>query len=463
MQRTDNVMTRPYHGRCPGRGPEVNLMRSSKIKPVQRHVCAALLTMALCLSGCSALTDVKATDVTDPDALANPAGAATLYAGAIATFTSAFAAYPIAQFLASGLIADEFITAPPQGSWADFDFRVLEEPGGQWPYEELQRARIAALQAIEGLRTNAPEPPSRIGEMFAYIGYVETFLGENMCSGIPLSALVDNEPVFGEQLTTAQMFEHAVSDFDSAAAYAGTSSEALNLARVGRGRALLNLARFGEAADAVRDVPTDFRLQVEMSATTTLEYNGYYYSAYLFSYVTVHDSEGTNGLNFVSANDPRVPLQLGEGNYGLPHYQLPKYSDPNAPVELASGIEARVIEAEAAYQENPSDVSAAGWLGILNELRATAITPALPPLDDPGDNVGREDLIFRERAFWLYATGHRHGDLRRLVRQYDRDVESVFPTGLTVHGIPYGQDVNIAPPERQETNPNYTGCLDREA
>lgn len=438
-------------------------MRSFEPRPVQRRVGAAWLAIALFLSSCDALTDVKATDVTDPDALSNPGGAATLYAGGIATFASAFAAYPVAQFLASGLIADEFITAPPQGSWASYDFRLLEEPGETWPYEELQRARIAALQAIEGLQLNAPEPQSSIGEMFAYIGYVETFLGENMCSGIPLSALVNNEPVFGEQFTTMQMFEQAVSDFDSAAAYAGTSGEALNLARVGRGRALLNLRRFGEAADAVRDVPTDFRWQVAMSATTTLEYNGYYYTAYLFSYVTVQDNEGTNGLNFVSANDPRVPLQLGEGDYGLAHYQLPTYDSPDAPVELASGIEARLIEAEAAYQENPGDLSATGWLGMLNELRATAISPGLPPLDDPGENMAREDLIYRERAFWLYGTGHRHGDLRRLVRQYDRDVESVFPTGFTVHGIPYGQDVNIAPPERQDNNPNYTGCFDRKA
>ena len=30
------------------------------------------------------------------------------------------------------------------------------------------------------------------------------------------------------------------------------------------------------------------------------------------------------------------------------------------------------------------------------------------------------DLLFSERAFWMFATGHRLGDMRRLIRQYGR-------------------------------------------
>jgi len=39
------------------------------------------------------------------------------------------------------------------------------------------------------------------------------------------------------------------------------------------------------------------------------------------------------------------------------------------------------------------------------------------------------DVMFRERAFWLYGTGTRLGDLRRLIRQYNRDQSIVFPIG----------------------------------
>ena len=130
------------------------------------------------------------------------------------------------------------------------------------------------------------------------------------------------------------------------------------------------------------------------------------------------------------------------------------------PTVLANGTEARLIEAEATLRAG----DAATWLSTLNGLRATQISPALAPLVDPGTANARIDLQFRERAFWLFATGHRLGDLRRLVRQYGRPTETVFPTGAYRAGRVCGPDVNIAMPNVSETrNPNYKGCLDRNA
>lgn len=90
------------------------------------------------------------------------------------------------------------------------------------------------------------------------------------------------------------------------------------------------------------------------------------------------------------------------------------------------------------------------------------ITPALPALADPGTQVARENLHFRERAFWLFATGHRLGDLRRLMRQYNRTEDGVFPTGLHFKGGLYGDDVNLPVPFSERNNPNFTGCLNRD-
>jgi hypothetical protein len=116
---------------------------------------------------------------------------------------------------------------------------------------------------------------------------------------------------------------------------------------------------------------------------------------------------------------------------------------------LASGVEARLIEAEAALQAGDP----ATWLATLNALRTDGtfdVTPMSPPdtmwhaggaaaaglapLADPGTAGGRVDLLFRERAFWLYLTGYRQGDLRRLIRQYGRTPDQVYPTGL---GMPW--------------------------
>jgi hypothetical protein len=76
------------------------------------------------------------------------------------------------------------------------------------------------------------------------------------------------------------------------------------------------------------------------------------------------------------------------------------------------------------------------------------------------------DQLFSERAFWLFATGHRLGDMRRLIRQYGRDPETVFPTGDWFKGgLTYGTDVNLPLPRREQNNPNVPnggdGCLDR--
>src|SRR5690606_40849192 len=40
--------------------------------------------------------------------------------------------------------------------------------------------------------------------------------------------------------------------------------------------------------------------------------------------------------------------------------------------------------------------------------------PGLPPLEDPGTDEARVDLLFQERAYWLFLTGRRHADMRRL-------------------------------------------------
>jgi hypothetical protein len=118
-------------------------------------------------------------------------------------------------------------------------------------------------------------------------------------------------------------------------------------------------------------------------------------------------------------------------------------------------VEARLIEAEAALRGG----DAPGALAILNALRLTI--SGLAPLPLAPTDAERVDQLFRERAFWLFATGHRHGDLRRLVRQYGRSAESVFPMGPYKAGQTYGPETTFAPDASQVGNPAYTGCTSR--
>jgi hypothetical protein len=64
-----------------------------------------------------------------------------------------------------------------------------------------------------------------------------------------------------------------------------------------------------------------------------------------------------------------------------------------------------------------------------------------------------------ERAFWLYLTSHRLGHLRRLVRQYGRAVNTVYPIGMSINNIPYGTDTQFQISQLEQNNPNFHGCL----
>lgn len=96
----------------------------------------------------------------------------------------------------------------------------------------------------------------------------------------------------------------------------------------------------------------------------------------------------------------------------------------------------------------------------LNEAR----TPyaGLTPLTDPGTVAARVDLLFRERAFAMFGTSHRVGDLRHLTRQYNRPAETVWPTGAYhKDNLTRGPDTNIVVPLSEKNNPNFTGCTSR--
>jgi hypothetical protein len=177
----------------------------------------------------------------------------------------------------------------------------------------------------------------------------------------------------------------------------------------------------------------------------------------------VYDQEGTNGLNYVSAEDLRVQGDSGIGSDNNTESWFPsKYPSFESSIPTADYLEAQLIIAE-------SELQAGGFAPMTDRLNALRALYGLPEdIDAPGDAVSGADLLFRERAFWLYATGHRLGDMRRLIRQYGRDPEAVFPTGEYFKGgLTYGTDVNLPLPRREQNNPNLPdtpdGCLDRNA
>jgi starch-binding outer membrane protein, SusD/RagB family len=430
---------------------------------------ARLLGVVAVGAGCSSLTDIDAPGVVQPDAVDNPVGAVARYAGATRLFVTALAGQ-VGTITSVGLITDELVSGnqPNNAGGIEPDQRRLPETYTQFSgYQGLHAARVNLAAAADALKKFAPTPASRIGQMLALTGYVELSLGENFCAGVPFSTVTPEGEQYGQPTTTAEVFGRALAHFDSAATFAADSARVLNMVRVGRGRTLLDLGRYADAAAAVAAVPTSFVYTLDISTTVATQNNALFNIMNSANGAGVGDREGINGLNFRTAADPRVPTvffrRAADNVTDL--YRFTPISSTASPIALATGVEARLIEAEAALQANRNDASPAGpgWLGILNTLRATAITPGLPALADPGSFDARVNLLFRERAFWMYLTGHRLGDMRRLVKQYGRPTESVFPTGTYKDGLPYGPHVNFPLGTSDGQNPFFRGCTDRAA
>lgn len=435
--------------------------------------------------------------VINPGALGGMDGAEAQRLGAIAAFANAF------DVQYSGLLSDEFTSYFLQGnsfSFATFfvDARsaassvVNTSSGGIGQYQftdpvylRLQQARINARLAAPFLAGSASEQVhGEVGEMFALSGYADVLLAEEFCAGVPLSdVLPGGGKQYGVPLTTDSLLGRAVADFDSALATGVGNDTVLNLARVGLGRALVDRGRYVDAAAAVATVPTGFTYAILLPAAAQGSTQANYYSSLVPAapaghFANVSDREGGTGLNFVSARDPRMPIDstLGPTVVGTTYYYPAKFSITGVPpVTLADWIEARLIQAEAALQTGDF----VGWGTALDALRADSADthisglPALTPDSTTGAGPAeRVDVMFRERAFWMFGTGHRLGDLRRLIRQYGRGSETVFPTGpYPATGVPpglgriasYGSDVNFPIQAVEQANPHFHGCLNRAA
>lgn len=525
--------------------------------------------------------------VEDPTTLQTPAGAMARYRGAVAAIPGMFDG----AMLLSAMLSDELAALPAGsqvfGTYSGLDSRQFTEDAGSQAYRRLHYARAQAREARDFIRSYVLDTdttiakPALVGHLFAVEGYANLLLAELFCSGIPLSTVnFDGSHSVATGSTTTDVLDQAIVLLDSAITLGGEDLRVQPFAPVARGRVLLALGRYDEAATAVATVPTEARAYARWSYSIFATPDGRLNadSALLWGFPLVYngmpgtpsaaDREGFNGLDYRSSGDPRTrTIAYAAGVNGALYFPA-KYPDAAAGTvdfTLADGIEARLIEAEAALQTNPDD---GRWLALLNQLRTsgpivvppdtiadtlgvtgctpmalcgaspggsdpsfgqpvggfpvppgytfafsytidpvsqdirdhcwnaswyipcyenfmttvlvytapertaygvgTGGVPGLAPLADPGpstNDTARVNLVFRERAFWLYMTGHRLGDLRRLVRNYGRASNVTYPVGEYPGGVgSYGNEVVVPVPKAErDLNPRYAGCFHRNA
>jgi hypothetical protein len=423
---------------------------------------ALLLTLS---AGCG-LLDTSNPDIIDPGEVSIDAA----YNGAVANFNLArdgdgdvnAGTGTEGQVILSGLMADEFLLSTTPPSQQEVDQRaVAYETNGSIAtfYTQLQKAREGAEKTIPRLQLESPDGVDdvRIPELWSRAGYVYVYFGENFCEGVAYSTTQGSTVIHDTSRTRLETLSRAVERFDSALASPTLPPEVEYLARIGKARAYLDLSRDSAAAAAalVATVPTGFTYDVEHATVPfTLANAVFTYSE--GSLISVSHAEGGTGLPYHD-DTFRTPVDsvLDAGGNVVPGLDLTtpqfyqrKYVNEAQPIPVANGVEARLIEAEAQLVA----AQYAAMTGILNTLRLG--TP-LAPLAVPATQADAEDQLFAERGFWLFATGHRHGDLRRLVRDYGRTADQVFPVGTYFKGGDYGTNVSLPIPFAAENNPRF--------
>lgn len=476
-------------------------------------VVALAATALMVVGGACHLLDVTTPDVIPADNLNDPLALPTIRAGAIGDFGIAYTGSGASgsggtvegQVLISGLLADEWINTETFPDRVQADARQVDRASGTFTgvFRNLARAHLSATTAAAKFRQLSDTTTNTgLTEMLSLVAYTRLFFAENYCSGVPISyPNPDGSVQFGSPLTTPQMLDSALLRFNEALTVAralDTSTAArraaratmIGLASVGKARTLLAMGLLVDAdtvASAVA-VPTGFSYVIQHDLNTARQQNGVYSGIRKFKRYGVANAKGGVGLPWRTVLDPRTPFtRVPATNNGFdaatPQFDQLRYTDEKAAITLATGLEARLINAEAALSRSDT----AGFMAQLNGLRATPPTyilagaqgtavpgdqprpvAAMGALANPASPAAAVDLLFTERARWLWGTGHRLNDLRRLVRAvgtrggYGRAENTVFPNGLYFkNGLVYGTDVNFPIPLDEQNNPNFTQCLDR--
>jgi hypothetical protein len=292
----------------------------------------------------------------------------------------------------------------------------------------------------------------KLARALAYAGFGYVYLAEFTCEA-PLQGgpMVKNDSL---QRIALSRFREAIADATGGSPSIVADS-ILALARVGAARASLNLGDKAGAIAYASAVPAGFVIYADyiVSGNVNLQNT-------LWARVNGQNKQlGIHPL-MQGLNDPRLPyvskavlghnqLTLLNVPYSPRSFSTFKYADTasiqqNSSIDIASGLEARYIRAEA---EGPT----ATTIALVNERRAYGKEAPLDPSADVMATLREE----KRRDFFL--SGRRLGDLRRYKAQ---GVGDFFPSGphptkeWGLYGSAY---CYIVTQDEVNANPNLAG------
>ena len=456
---------------------------------LRRAVAGALAALLIPIGACDSyrrqLLDAETPDIINPSTVNTPEAAEALRIGALSRIRATTAGGEGAWLL-GGLLSDEWRSSDTFSQRNETDQRSIQDSNGniQGAYTGLGQARTSAREAINALTTYKPTPAWGLGQMWWAIGFMELTLAEGFCNGIPLGDASTGALIYSKPYTNAEVFNIAITHMDSALTFLqapdATTTQIRQTALITKARLLVDLGQFAAAAALVPEsvIPTNFANTVVTYSLTSGD-NQIWSLNNSAKRWTVGDSLDflgriINAIPYASMNDPRLKVfgttlgtsPAGRGFDGSTNLVAQVIWGRSDPTNIVSGIDARLIEAEARLQAN--DIP--GMITILNALRGSPqvlgpllTTPVMANLTAPATQAAAVDLFFREKALWQFARGFRLGDSRRLIRQYNRTQDTVFPTGSAMKSGAYASDVNMPVTTNEYNNPEFHGCLDRKA
>jgi hypothetical protein len=367
--------------------------------------------------------------------------------------------------IAGAVLGDESVNGHNFDQWKQIDLRNIDRMNsilGSEIYFPLQRARGAGdayAQLIRDLLGDAANRHVGYARVLAYSGYAYVMLGEFFCESPvrPTDAALSSEQILVKAI---EHFDGAI-QVATAAKAAGTpaarADSVIHLARVGAARAHLWLGNKTQAAQYAAQVPMSFGMWSAYGATTALPNN----------WLQTWTNAGTSmymgaDAAFRGLNDPRVRVAATavKGHNGLTdlyrQFQGINHSEYSATsnvafalgtnIRFSSGLEARYIVAEAQGLNAEN-------LAFINERRA--IGGMLPLLLVETTEAQYQAALRDQRRRDFYLSGHRLGDLRRYITQYN---VNQFPTGQHPNAEwgPYGTATCFVPHNNERIgNPGY--------
>jgi len=418
---------------------------------------AAALGMTAAVAGC----DFK---VTNPgpvpsENLDNRATAAGIVNGAGRDLSDAL------NWLAytGGAVAREIF---PAGSTGSFGISAQQQVGKlldddtNTHWQLAQRARFEAEDGARHLATSLGANVAKdtlAAKIAIWAGYANRLLGENMCD-----AVIDGSG----KLAYTVFLTRADSEFTEALAIATAANvtKFINVAHAARAAVRLDLGKLPEAVADANTIADNFVYAMPYFTTDQDQYNRIFWSTANQPYRAHTVWNTVYEQYYTDTKDPRVPwasdpnqpvgdaavLSLGKVTW---HKEM-KFAKQDAGINLSSGWEMRLIEAEVKLAGG----DLAGAMTLINKHRlALNLQPWTATTIDDGWTALR-----RERGIELWLEGRRLNDLRRWKAANALGTMSPLEQpGAGTNGAPSyltQQDLCFPiPTSEKQNNPNFAG------